>query len=55
MDFDDALGGLGEHFFAGDHTCARGVLDGFDFEAAAADDGTHEVVRDEQAERGVGA
>lgn len=53
LNLDDALGGLGKHFFGGDHACARGVLDGLDFEAAAADDGAHEVVRHEQAEGGM--
>jgi hypothetical protein len=53
LDLDDSFGGLGEHFLGGDHAGAGDVLDVLDFETASADDGAHEVVGDEEADRGV--
>jgi hypothetical protein len=50
LDFDDALGGLGEHLLLRNHTNARGILNLLDLQALATNDGTHLVVRDEQAD-----
>ena len=54
LDFNNPFGGLGEHVLGCDHTSARCVLDGLDLETVAADDASHEVVRDESG-REVGA
>lgn len=48
LDFDDALGGLGEHLLLGDHANARDVLDVLDLETLATNDGAHLVVGDEE-------
>jgi len=50
LDFDDALGGLGEHLLLCDHAYAGGILDLLDLQALATNDGAHLVVRDEQAD-----
>lgn len=51
----DPLRRLGQHILASDHPGARDILDVLDLEALAANDGAHEVVRDEEAHRGEGA
>lgn len=53
LHLDDALGRLRQHILGRDHTRARAVLNGFDFETIATDDGAHQIVRDEQSDRGV--
>lgn len=53
LNFDDSFGGLGEHFLGRDHTGSRDVLDVLDFEAASTNDCAHEIVRDEETDRGM--
>jgi hypothetical protein len=55
LNFDDSLGRLGEHFLGGDHSCTRLVLDLLDLQTGSPNDGTHEVVRDQQSDRSEGA
>jgi hypothetical protein len=50
LDLDDTLGGLGEHILGRDHTGSGGILDGLDLQTRAADDGAHQVVRDQETE-----
>lgn len=48
LDFDDALGRLGQHILLRNHADAGNVLDMLDLEALSADDGAHLVVGDEK-------
>jgi len=52
LNLDDTLGGLREHLLGSDHTSAGSVLNLLDLETGPADDGTHQVVGDEQTDRG---
>jgi hypothetical protein len=52
LNFDDTLGRLREHLLGGDHASSRHVLDLLDLETRAANDGSHEVVADQQTDRG---
>jgi len=55
LDFDDSLGGLGKHFLGSDHSSTRLILDLLDLQSGSTNDGTHEVVRDQQSDRSEGA
>ena len=50
LNFDNTLGGLGEHLLLRDHAYAGVVLDLLDLQTLATDDGAHLVVRDEEAD-----
>lgn len=52
LNLDDSFGRLREHLLGSDHARARSVLDLLDLESGPADDGTHEVVGDQQSDRG---
>lgn len=52
LDLDDPFGRLGQHLLGSDHAGTGSVLDLLDGGTGLADDGAHEVVRDEQAHRG---
>ena len=54
LDLDNSLGRLGQHLLGSDHSGTRGVLDLLDGSAGLSDDGSHEVVRDQQTHRGKG-
>ena len=54
LNFDNAFGRLREHVLGGYHAGAGRVLNHLDLKTGSADDGTHEVVGDEEAEGGVG-
>lgn len=54
LDLDNSLGRLGQHLLGSDHSGTRGVLDLLDGSAGLSDDGSHEVVRDQQTHRGEG-
>jgi hypothetical protein len=51
---NDSFRRLGKHILGCNHTSARSILNGFDLHALTSDDGTHEIVGDEEAEGGVG-
>ncbi|KAG8876368.1 hypothetical protein FRB97_004268 [Tulasnella sp. 331] len=46
LDVNHAFSGLGEHVLGSDYTDTTGFLDLLDLETSAADDGSHEVVRE---------
>lgn len=50
LHLDNALSGLGKHLLLRDHADAGAVLDLLDLRALAANDSTHLVVRDEEAD-----
>jgi len=51
LNFNDSLGGLRKHLLGGDHSSTRLVLDLLDLQPGSANDGTHEVVGDQQSDR----
>jgi hypothetical protein len=55
LNLDDSLGGLGQHFLGSDHPCARLILNLLDFESGSTNDGTHEIMRDQESDRGESA
>lgn len=54
LDFDDTFGGLREHLLGSNHAGPGGILDGLDLGSVATDNRAHEVVRDQETERGMG-
>jgi hypothetical protein len=53
--FNNSLGGLRKHFLGSDHSCTRLILNLLDLKSGSTNNGTHEVVRDQQSDRGEGA
>lgn len=50
LDFDDSLSGLWKHLLLCNHSNTGSVLDVFDFQTLASDDGTHLIMRYEKAD-----
>lgn len=55
LDFNDSLGRLRKHLLGSDHSCTRLVLDLLDLQSGSTNDGTHEVVGDQQSDGSEGA
>lgn len=49
----NALRRLREHFLGSNHPCTRSILDSFYLESITTDDGTHQVVGDQEADGGM--
>lgn len=51
LDLDNAFSGLRKHLLLSNHAHSRGILDLLDLESLATDDGTHLIMRNQQANR----